>query len=320
MKTLKQHKITKMHGGIGHYKDVTGEEEDLSGGYKLYGGIGHQKQPTEKELGLHKGADHFKIDEGITQLPDVDPKLRPKGKFLDTIPHRQFEHKQSKEKNGYNNFELDKLEHSLDQHKELSEKHHIAGEIYDGWSSNKPDPKDINPVKQAFFDYTGNGYSELNRALWNGTKLNPNSQRIHDGLKEGFKNSPKLEKPLKTFSGIAKVLGQKMAQNLEKSKGVVHFPAYMSSSINPQTALDFSEDNTRGKDVEHHIVKFHLPAGYKNGHYVDSFSDHNGEQEYLLNHNQKFKVIGHDVHTASRTDWNDRPYKKICHVWHVQPA
>lgn len=104
--------------------------------------------------------------------------------------------------------------------------------------------------------------------------------------------SNKLSKPVTTYSGVS----DKFASKLSKVKpgGTVHSPAYISSTVHRETAGNFAK--AAPKTNEYHHIQFHLPQGYQKGRYIEHASHNEGEHEFLMARNQKFKYLGKTTH------------------------
>ncbi len=95
------------------------------------------------------------------------------------------------------------------------------------------------------------------------------------------------------YSGVGAEMGKKLMEH--KMGDFVHFPAYTSTSLDYQIAHSFGGSTptklTDGEDEEiaRHIAVFHLPEGYHQGRYIESHSRNQGEEEYTLARDQKFK-------------------------------
>lgn len=123
-----------------------------------------------------------------------------------------------------------------------------------------------------------------------------------------------LEQTHHVYSGMR---GFDPSEHFKKNNGVIHTPAFTSTSINPHTAMGFDKDMaTNGKD--RHILHFELPKGYNKGAYIGHHSEHPHEQEYLLDKGQSWKLKHHEVAYTHGTDWNEGFVEKR-HIWTVTP-
>lgn len=114
-------------------------------------------------------------------------------------------------------------------------------------------------------------------------------------------------------------------------------PAFTSTSINPHTSMSYTDpkhesyttpdrDTFRKTTNSHqHVIHFHLPAGYNRGAYIANVSSYDGEQEFLLNRGQKWRVKNKKTYTkAMNIDTGDRHEGKSerntrTTVWTVEP-
>ena len=139
-------------------------------------------------------------------------------------------------------------------------------------------------------------------------------------------HAPPLDQELHVYSGLS---GYNPSDHFKN--GIIHTPTFTSTSLNPNKAADFvSEKNHRyygdTYKLDQHFLHFHLPVGYKNGMYVDTLSDNSGELEYLLNKDQKWKLVKHQIinntlFNNTRKDRLGKTSKSIVHnhIWSVVP-
>jgi hypothetical protein len=92
------------------------------------------------------------------------------------------------------------------------------------------------------------------------------------------------------------------------SEGIVHHPAYLSTSIKKGVADSFAQDNRdesneiNGKSQYHaHLLHIHLPEGHDSA-YINHISEHNHEHEMLLPRGMNLK------HNETITDTKETPH------------
>ena len=81
--------------------------------------------------------------------------------------------------------------------------------------------------------------------------------------------------------------------------GIVHIPSFISTSLSPRIANDFSDLHDKKGVFNRRFLRIHLPKGH-NGAYVENLSNNRNEQELLLPSNQLLKIN----HTPKVFDYN----------------
>lgn len=140
------------------------------------------------------------------------------------------------------------------------------------------------------------------------------------GLDEAL-HSHSTQGDLHVYSGLGFHPGLLASQS---PKRVLHLPAYMSTSVDKQTAAGFSSfqdhesGNAPGGDG-YHILHFHMPAGHK-GFYVGGRSKYDHEKEFILPRDTKWH-IGEKPDFSLTTGWNDDEDdpRFSYHVWKATP-
>lgn len=199
-----------------------------------------------------------------------------------------------------NKFSMD-IHHNASPQPSVTERKHLTGYTLDSSVVNGHLIR-----KDAGLNSELSGFHEDNRA---------------NHIEKFIKSGAPLHTEMSTFSGIHHELGSKM-----KIGSIVHTPAFTSSSISPYVAAGFAhptDRNTKGIDrnaTRSHILHFKLPKGYNNGRYLEHFTANEGEHEYLLNKNQKWKVTGHQSSMKrDHDDWAGKTMNRHTHVWTLEP-
>lgn len=173
-------------------------------------------------------------------------------------------------------------------------------------------------------------YTSDSRKINNGLLYGKHSN-LHDELDGWLKSHTKpLHEDMHVYSGA----GFDPTKHFEEGNGVIHLPAYTSTSLSPSIAGSFGAKALPSKGLNHraydrHILHFHLPKGSSHGTYVDHVSTHDGEKEYILHRGQKWKLTNHET-VRSRditkyTNWGSgtgRPINKTdytTHIWSLEP-
>jgi len=121
---------------------------------------------------------------------------------------------------------------------------------------------------------------------------------------------------LTVFSGVKGDPREKM-----NSEGVVHHPAYLSTSLNKRTGKDFGYDGEESGGVSggtqygvHHVLKIKVPRGHP-GAYVDDFSKNKGEHEFILPRGMNLRHIRTQTFQTHNENQN---YTEIIHEHHME--
>ncbi len=123
-------------------------------------------------------------------------------------------------------------------------------------------------------------------------------QTIHDRLKSGLsKISIPAPEHFNTFSGVSPTFGEKL--RLTKPGDTFHSPAWVSTSLNPQVAHDFSSGFCDHPGMHAHVVQFRIPEGFKNGTYIGhAFGSFQHELEYTVHPDTKWKKVKTTKHSG----------------------
>lgn len=149
---------------------------------------------------------------------------------------------------------------------------------------------------------------------------------LHPHIQSAMKKMPPLKEPLSVFSGTDKKLGSQI-----KLGSVLHTPAYTSTSVKAGVASSFAKQSKTVKStgpnyqvpMRRHLMHFKLPEGYNKGMYIGDNAVHGNasEREFLLDHNQKWKVTGHEAHPGKNYLMGVHNIQKkiYTHVWTLEP-
>lgn len=241
------------------------------------------------------------------------------------------------------------FDHLVPFHKEAEEAedtHKAIENVYDEHFSKlaEQEPSKISAIR----NYTGAASGRLNRFLIHSHTGNedalkeemrsndhiyPDKESYHrdiDGVSQAIKESPELPHPVVVYSGLSGRSG--IIHHAEKHKQTstepmtFHLPAFTSTSLKFGTGAAFAKDaplmpdehsmyhsKVVRKDIQD-VLKIHLPAGHKDGAYVDAISENPGESEYLLDKGQKLKVHPEPSYTLRGRSlyriWEAHPHKE----------
>lgn len=149
-------------------------------------------------------------------------------------------------------------------------------------------------------------------------------------------------KPLDHEAHVYSGVGFDPSEHFRHGDGVIHMPAFTSTSLNVTTphefgkqfnkkktetttertprAISMNHDNTSSftpdkaslfkshADVEKHVIHFKLPVGYTRGLYIRPHSRYQEEHEFLLDKDQKWKLEKHEVVNSWQSSRSDEAY------------
>ena len=182
--------------------------------------------------------------------------------------------------------------HLIQSRKDIDHLHNKLVDAYPIHSKNSKD--ELNELE----GYTDDS-ARINSYLWEDHKearhfkvsVDKSIQHI-DNVLESHKTPHKLS----VYSGMKENPKERM-----NDKGIFHHPAYLSTSIEPKTAVAFSRSkytNNLKDNPQKHILKIHVPKDHP-GAYIDHISSNQGEHEFLLPRglNLKYKgTVKHLIH------------------------
>lgn len=208
---------------------------------------------------------------------------------------------------------------------------------------------DQEPSKlRSLMRYTGSASGKLNRFLIHSHNGNeealkdemsnheheyPDKEAYHkeiQGVSDALKEAPPIEKPLTVYSGLSgrsNIMHHAMKHIQTSTEPMkFHLPAFTSTSTRFNTGAAFAKDapimpdeeslyhpKMARKDIQD-VLKIHLPAGHKEGAYVDPISENSGEYEYLLDKGHTLKVHPEPSYTIKGGSvyriWEAHPHKE----------
>ena len=148
--------------------------------------------------------------------------------------------------------------------------------------------------------------SDLNNYHWEKHKNSPHYQSWAQNIKDDKEyQTAKLDAALShhktphklaVYSGTANDPRRHMNE-----EGIVHHPAYLSTSLDPAIARGFASSNREYRleenELHTHLLKIHVPKGHP-GAYVAHIKNH-GEKEFILPRGTKLKHIKTDTEQYS---------------------
>lgn len=110
---------------------------------------------------------------------------------------------------------------------------------------------------------------------------------LYHGIGELLHSPPKLPMNMRVYSGIGS--GFHLTEKIKEGNGLVHFPAYTSTSLRHQKAVNFSSPVLHRKGMSEQMKRYpeimaiDLPEGSQHGLYLEKHSNIPSEKEFLLN-------------------------------------
>lgn len=161
------------------------------------------------------------------------------------------------------------------------------GGAYDDWYDAATDME-----KTEIYNYTDEDYMDINELLRSGKTSNPyiNEETVEkmDAAIAKFD----LKRGITTFRGSSNTLigGAKTVEQINAMKGtIVTDKGFMSTTT------------LKGEEFGGMKYKIRIPKGKGRGVYVDPMSAHQGESEFLLKRNTKFRIAGAEYDEFAET-------------------
>ena len=160
--------------------------------------------------------------------------------------------------------------------------------------------------------------SSINSYLWDkhkGTVVKDRNSKNNDlytkKMDEVIKNH-KTPRDFTVYSGT-----KHDPTKLKNSEGIVHHPAYISTSLKKDTAIDFASNHQTHDEegnIHNHILKIHVPKGHS-GAYIANISKMKGEKEFLLPRGLNMKITGYHNEKYPR---GNSGKNNIYHIHHME--
>lgn len=167
--------------------------------------------------------------------------------------------------------------------------------------------------------YTGSAYQAVNENLWeHGVKGVPiksepdimlgrhvsNEEYTHH-LSKAIDKFPAAREDMIVYAGLHQ--DANIEYHIQNTDGIVHIPAFSSTSTNPGIASKFARDAMDGRRVLH----IHIKEGQHVGAFIAPYSTHTQESEFLLKPNHLLKIH------ANPTTYADSDSGNKIHVFHA---
>lgn len=169
----------------------------------------------------------------------------------------------------------------------------------------------LQDLSEHVAEYTDTS-KELNRRLIQKQRLGPRNMAIHNGFKEFFNKKVELPETVHAYSGMKDF---DPAEHFKAHDGVIHTPAYVSSSLNPVIGHSFAKRT--GVSYTEHVLHFELPKGYNKSAYVADHSWAPHEHELIIDHDQKWKLTNHSIKERPAPFGSGATI--TTHTWSVKP-
>lgn len=168
--------------------------------------------------------------------------------------------------------------------------------------------------------YTGgSGHSYLiNDYHWGKSagKTKPNAKvEFHTKHLDSAINAHRTPEELTVHSGIKYDPREKM------KKGMVHHPAYLSTSLNKEHAAQFAGGKREYLTGEHNrhfnVLSIKVPKGHP-GAYVGHIQDFASEREFILPRGSKLRHIKTETEKHYRSQSGDIKHHDVIHTHHME--
>jgi hypothetical protein len=172
----------------------------------------------------------------------------------------------------------------------------------------------------AVYAYTRNS-EPYNSHLWAEHHKKDNPSWSQFNMLEGKKTIKHLDSVLKSHSSpedmhvYSSTIHDPRA--LKNDQGIVHHPAYLSTSIYKPVAMNRdinSREDMKTGDFHHHVLDIHVPKGSP-GAYVNHVSKYPGEYEHILPRGSNLKY--HSTETIAKKFNNYRTEKTAHNYTHI---
>lgn len=164
-------------------------------------------------------------------------------------------------------------------------------------------------------DYkTSDGARSVNGYLWHKHQQNPEYGDYNpEFAEENVKNLDNAVSRHKTPHKLVVYSGTRHdPRKLKNEDGIVHHPAFLSTSTKQTTAKSFAHRNS-SDDINRHILKIHLPEGHS-GAYVSHVGALEDEREFILPRGLNLKHIK----TTSETEMENGIHMATTHTHHMK--
>jgi len=121
-----------------------------------------------------------------------------------------------------------------------------------------------------------------------------------DGISHAINTAPRYNKEFDVYSGLSKSANIMKETEDGTKEAKFHAPAFMSTSLDFNTAIHFVKPkidamrefhvDSKEEHEDGDLLHMTIPAGFKGGLYVDGHTDHPGEREFLLDKGHNFTI------------------------------
>ncbi len=185
--------------------------------------------------------------------------------------------------------------------------------------------------RHSVYAYTSTAYRDINNQLAeshkNGTDPDYGVPGMHHrNIQQVFRDvgqTHSVPEDVHAYAGFSpsKFMRSALGGMKQEPGEEVHFPAYTSTSIAPDTAMGWARDvDPVSGAALHHVAHFHIPKGHKGAMYIGFCSKHPIEQEMLLNAGTKATFLGKTTHEITATVPGTHPaHPKFSGVTKINP-
>ncbi len=162
----------------------------------------------------------------------------------------------------------------------------------------------FNEVNKTCLRIYTDGSDYINQKLWDKHKKrelinsDSNNHNIHE--MDRALSVHKTPHDLTVYSGT-----QNDPRKMKNKQGIFHHPAYLSTSLDPEIAHDFSHySNNLSKNTDLHVFKINVPKGHP-GAYVDHIGIYKDQHEFIIPRATNLKYLHTTKEIKHDTDFKD---------------
>ena len=190
----------------------------------------------------------------------------------------------------------------------------LHGKLTEHYDKKKYDSIDLKHLE----DYTAG--DTLSHQLWDshtrGVAMSDSTKNITKGMDEAL-NQVKTPRSFHVYSNTK----MDPRQHINK-EGIVHHPAYMSTTINPTFAKNWWLGRNKKEDgkviSEKHILKIRIPKGHSGSYVGEHISSVPHQHEFILPRGTNMRYHGTTTETRGPTKYDSSNVEYRHHIHHME--